>query len=129
MRVNKTVAPSTPRHIIECALSFMTRLRSSVFGLAFVVLACNERSPMTPNKRFAPEPRFAVTTDAELASLLTEQNEHAQEQLAIEAILQRTPADKREVMRAALKQNGRFVGSDDPDMARLLSRLQTIRDK
>ena len=82
---------------------------------------------MTPKKNDAAGPRFLSKPEPQFAVDVTEKNEFVEEQKAIEAIVQRVPESRREALRDALQQNGALVGSDDPEVAQLMSRIAAIR--
>lgn len=83
---------------------------------------------MVPRNPQAPSVRFPTVVDPQYAVGVTEQNEYAEERKAIEAIISRAPDEAtRAQLKAALEHNSHPVGSDDPEVAGLMSRIATIR--
>jgi hypothetical protein len=81
---------------------------------------------MTPKNAEESELRFAAVVTS-LPSSLSDADLNREEEDAIKTLLRRAPVSERNEIREILRMNGMPTGASDPDMARQLSRIASVR--
>ncbi len=114
-------------------LTLPTNARRCILITAVAVLAsaCIDAGrSMTPDKDNATfrQPHFAVQVDTAVPADYVAGSRRQEEQAAIAALIERTPAVHRQALQLLLdKPNSDWIGSDDAESARLLGIIASIR--